>query len=147
MFCTHMVDFHRPGHIWFMRLRKMQRWAARWALSDYNCYSSLTKISWMADTGKWKEYLFSRLSQLYKIMRHHISAIHLLPYYLRCTNTISNKTPPPESLYITIYLYPLLPTSKAFSQGSSINRGAYRMTSWSLTIKHFVAAITIKQVL
>ena len=97
MACMYMGSSSRISD--FMRLRKYKD---ELQLSDYNHYSSVTKMSWMANTGKWKVYLFSRLTQLYKIRRHHIPAINLQPYYLQCTNTISNKTPPPASLYITI---------------------------------------------
>ena len=60
---------------------KIQRQAARWALSDYNHYSSVTEmlnlLGW--PTLESRRYI-SRLTQLYKIMHHHTPAMHLPPY-------------------------------------------------------------------
>ena len=71
-------------------IEKIQRRAARWALSDYNCYSSVTEmlnsLGW--STLESRRYI-SRLSQLYKIMHHHIPACHTSTAILS-TNTTSN---------------------------------------------------------
>ena len=62
---------------------EIERRATRWALSDYDHYSSVTEmlnlLGW--PTLESRRYI-SRLTQLYKIIHHHTPAIHLQPYYL-----------------------------------------------------------------
>ena len=93
-------------------IEKLQRRATRWALSDYNCYSSMTEmlnlLGW--PTLESRRYN-SRLTQLYKIMHHHT-----LPYincHTICLHNIQQDTSTRTTLYYQ--LYPLLPISKAFS--------------------------------
>ena len=100
---VHIWDPHQEYLIY--EIQKIQRWAARWALSDYNHYSSVTKISLMANTGKWKVYLFSRLTQLYKIRCHHIPAINLPPYYLAIVYQHNMQQDTPTSITICDWIY------------------------------------------
>ena len=64
-------------------IEKVQRRAARWVLSDYSHYSSVTEmlksLEW--STLEDRRYVY-RLSQLHKIIYHYTPAIQMPPYYI-----------------------------------------------------------------
>ena len=140
----HMWDPHQEYLIY--EIEKIQRRAAKWALSDYNLYSSVTEmlksLGW--PTLESRRYITgSRLSQFCKIM-HRITAIHLLPYYLPTQY-------PTRRLYQHHFIYHLYPLATAYQQSffQTINQWNSLPNDiiQSSSIEHFVAAITTEQVL
>ena len=92
-------------------IEKIQRRAARWALSDYNRYSSVTEILICLDGQHWKvEGIISRLTENNASSYPCHTSVAILSAY-----TISNKTPPPAPFYITSYIHYCL-TVKLFSE-------------------------------
>ena len=126
-------------------IEKIQRRDARWELSDYNCYSSVTE---MLNSLEWstlesKRYN-SRLSQLYKIMHHHTPAYHTSAAILSA-NTTSNKTPPPALFYNASYIHYYLSAKlfpKTINQWNNLPNNIIE----SSLIQYFMAAITTEQV-
>ena len=93
-------------------IEKIWRWIARWSFSDYNHYSSVAE---MLKSPRWPTLeswrYICRLTQLYKIV---ISSYPCdTPTAILSANTISNKTPPPASLHITISIH-YCPPAKLF---------------------------------
>jgi len=72
----------------------LQRWAARWVLSDYNYQSS---VSTMLDRLGWiyleEQHKRSRLIQLYKILNGLTPGVQLPADYLPQTTTTRQSHP------------------------------------------------------
>ena len=73
-YAAYICDPHLQYLIY--EIEKIQRRAARWALSDYRHYNSLTEMLKSLGWSTSNSYI-SRLTQLYKIMHRYTPAIHL----------------------------------------------------------------------
>ena len=92
-------------------IEKIQRQAARWVLSDYNCYSSVTEMLNLLGWPTLESRKYISRSQLYKIMHHHTPAIHLPPYYLPTQYPTRHLH---QHHFILPVISTILPISKAF---------------------------------
>ena len=126
-------------------IEKIQRRAARWALSDYNRYSSVSEmlrsIGW--PTLESRRHI-SRLTQLYKIIHHHTPAIHLPPYYLPTqypTRHFHQHHYILPSISTTAYQQSFFP--KTIKQWNNLPKDVIESSS----VEQFVAAIISEQVL
>ena len=91
-------------------IEKIQRRAARWTLSDFNRYSSvsnmLAQLQW---SSLEKQHSDSRLCMFYRILHDPDIPIEI-PHYFKNLNIIPHKKQSSTSLYFTTYLHYLLST-------------------------------------
>ena len=93
-----------------MKLEKVQRRAARWALNDYSRFGSVTlmldQLSWPTLQTRCK---LSRLRTLHKVF-YQLTVSTYSPFVLLTNNTINETcTVPSTTLYLTLLIYYSIP--------------------------------------
>ena len=127
-------------------IEKIQRWAARWVLSNYRQQSSATdmlhQLQW--PSLQQRQYT-SRLSQFHKIVHHHTTTAIYMPSYFLPTSY------PTRQLHMYGFIIPSISTTsyqqsffpKTIKQWNSLTNDQVNINSLKLFVDSLIDSISM----
>ena len=125
---------------------KIQRWAARWVLSDYHQQSSVTDMLHQLQWASLQQHRYtSRLSQFHKIVCHHTTTALNIPSYFLLTSY------PTRQLHMYRFIIPSISTTsyqqsffpKTIKQWNSLTNDQININSLKLFVDSLIDTITV----